>query len=130
MIHSQRKGSLQSPLSGTVHRKYMRFVVFPFMRSFRIVLRKPKGWKWRRIKSIIIIYHEIWWLSSTEFYLFNGFEKNLFSSVQSLSRVRLFATPWIAACQASLSIINSQSLPKLMSIESVMPSKFHDKVLL
>ena len=43
-------------------------------------------------------------------------------SVQSLSRVRLFATPWIAACQASLSITNSWSLPKLMSIESVMPS--------
>ena len=44
------------------------------------------------------------------------------SSVQSLSRVRLFATPWIAACQASLSITNSQSLHKLTSIESVMPS--------
>ena len=45
-----------------------------------------------------------------------------FSSVQSLSRIRLFATPWIAARQASLSITNSRSLPKLMSIESVMPS--------
>ena len=45
-----------------------------------------------------------------------------FSSVQSLSRVRLFATPWIAAHQASLSITNSRSLLKLMSIESVMPS--------
>ena len=45
-----------------------------------------------------------------------------FSSVQLLSRVRLFATPWTAARQASLSIANSQSLLKLMSIESVMPS--------
>ena len=45
-----------------------------------------------------------------------------FSSVQSLSCVRLFATPRIAACQASLSITNSQSSPKLMSIELVMPS--------
>ena len=45
-----------------------------------------------------------------------------FSSVQSLSRVRLVATPWIAARQASLSITNSRSLPKLMPIESVMPS--------
>ena len=45
-----------------------------------------------------------------------------FSSVQSLSRVRLFATPWIAARQASLSITISQSSPKLMSIKSVMPS--------
>ena len=44
------------------------------------------------------------------------------SSVQSLSRVRLFVTPWIAARQASLSITNSWSSPKLMSIESVMPS--------
>ena len=44
------------------------------------------------------------------------------SSVQSLSRVQLFATPWITGDQASLSIINFQSLPKLMSIESVMPS--------
>ena len=45
-----------------------------------------------------------------------------FSSVQSLSRVRLFATPWITACQTSLSITNSQSSLKLTSIESVMPS--------
>ena len=45
-----------------------------------------------------------------------------FSSVQSLSRVWLFATPWTAAHQASLSIINSWSLLKLMSIKSVMPS--------
>ena len=42
-----------------------------------------------------------------------------FSSVQSLSRVRLFATPWIAACQASLSITISQSSLRLKSIESV-----------
>ena len=46
----------------------------------------------------------------------------LFSSVQSLSRVRLFATPWITARQASLSITISQSSPKLTSIMSVMPS--------
>ena len=45
-----------------------------------------------------------------------------FSSVQSLSHVQLFVTPWTAARQASLSITNSQSLPKPMSIESVMPS--------
>ena len=45
-----------------------------------------------------------------------------FSSVQSLSRVRLFATPWTAARQASLSITNYQSSPRFRSIESVMPS--------
>ena len=43
-----------------------------------------------------------------------------FSSVQLLSRVQLFATPWTAARQASLSITNSRSLFKLMSIESVL----------
>jgi len=47
-----------------------------------------------------------------------------FSSVQSLSPLRLFATPWTAACQASLSITNSWSLLKLMSIESVIPSNY------
>ena len=45
-----------------------------------------------------------------------------FSSVQSLSRVRLFATPWIAACQASLSTTNSPSSLRLMAIKSRMPS--------
>ena len=57
---------------------------------------------------------------------FNKFNKNfkngLLSSVQLLSRVWLFVTPWIAACQASPAITNSQSLLKLMSIELVMPS--------
>ena len=46
----------------------------------------------------------------------------MFSSVQSLSRAQLFATPWTTACQAFLSITNSWSSPKLLSIESVMPS--------
>ena len=58
-------------------------------------------------------------------YFFSGFYPfsiPQFSSVQSLSCVLLFVTPWIAAHQASLSITNSQSSLKLMSIESVMPS--------
>ena len=46
----------------------------------------------------------------------------MFSSVQSLGRVGFFATPWTASCQASLSITNSWSLLKFMSVESVMPS--------
>ena len=49
------------------------------------------------------------------------FAAGWFSSVQLLSRVQVFVTPWTAACQASLSITNSQSWLKLMSIESVMP---------
>ena len=52
----------------------------------------------------------------------NKIPQAVFSSVQSLSRVWLFATPWIAAHQASLSITNSRNSPKLTSIESVMPS--------
>ena len=55
-------------------------------------------------------------------------------TVQSFSRVRLFATPWTAACQASLSFTITQSLLKLMSIESVMPSNHlflcHPRLLL
>ena len=51
-----------------------------------------------------------------------GSPQSFLSSVQSLSRVRLFATPWIPAHQASLSITNSRSSLKLMSVESVMPS--------
>ena len=47
-----------------------------------------------------------------------------FSSVQSLSGVRLSVTPWIAARQTSLSITNSQSLLRFMPIESVMPSSY------
>ena len=50
-----------------------------------------------------------------------AFDKIQYSSVQSLSRIWLFATPWTAARQASLSITNSRSLPKPMFIELVMP---------
>ena len=53
---------------------------------------------------------------------YDSFHEGSVSSVQSLSRVRLFVTPWIAARQASLSITNSQSSLRLTSIESVMPS--------
>ena len=58
------------------------------------------------LKNIFAMYRILYW----------------FSSVQSLSHIRLFVTPWTAARQTSLSITNSRSLPKLMSIESVMPS--------
>ena len=55
-------------------------------------------------------------------YMMLLYTRLLFSSVQSLSRVQLFETPWTATHQASLSITNSWSLLKLMSTESVMPS--------
>ena len=63
-------------------------------------------------------------ISNNEFSIRSIHQSALFiciSSVQSLSRVRLSATPWISAHQASMSITNTRSLPKLMSIESVMP---------
>ena len=50
------------------------------------------------------------------------YKPDMFSSVQLISRVRLFATPWIAAHQASLSITNTWNSPRLTSIDSVMPS--------
>ena len=58
----------------------------------------------------------------TDSCLSNSSARQTFSSVQSLSCVLLFTTPWTAACQASLSITNSQSLLKLMPMELVMPS--------
>ena len=75
----------------------------------------------------------IFFLRQRPSYLFSFFPPDLpriwrydwitFSSVQSLSCVRLFVTPWSAACQASSSITNCQSLPKPMSIDSLMPSQ-------
>ena len=67
------------------------------------------------------------WNVSIEAKILIGKHKNNlspFSSVQSLSSVRFFQTPWTTGRQASLSITNSQSLPKLMSIEVVMPSNY------
>ena len=71
----------------------------------------------------------LWWLISLSYRVKSYWWANneicelscRFSSVQSLSHVQLFATAWTTARQASLSISNSQNLPKLMSIESVMP---------
>ena len=64
-----------------------------------------------------IVFKRLSWKAKTQ-----KSQHNSFSSVHSLSQVQLIATPWTAACQASLSITNSQSLLKLMSIESVIPS--------
>ena len=61
-------------------------------------------------------------MSVSVFLIYWGAPMLCISSFQLLSHVRLFATPWTAARQASPSITNSQSLPKLMAIESVMPS--------
>ena len=69
---------------------------------------RPTGRIWRDISEIC----------TSKSYIYSMIQ---FSSVQSLSRVWLFVTPWISVRQASLSITNSQSSPRLTSIESVMP---------
>ena len=78
-------------------------------------------------KSLQVVFFNFSWQISRGASLVAQLVKNLaamqeFSSAQSLSRVRLLATPWIAARQASLSITNSQSSLKLKSIKLVMPS--------
>ena len=67
---------------------------------------------------LLFLPQDLWWIRNQYFRQ----PPDQFSSVQLLSHVRLFATPWITACQASLSITNSRSSLKLMSIKSVMPS--------
>ena len=74
------------------------------------------------ISSLEFVYHAPSWMPQPSPRPLLSPSSVQFSSVQLLSRVRLFATPWITACQASLSITNSWSLPKPMPIESVMPS--------
>ena len=95
----------------------------PILWKFKSIWWQVKGtyihknetlWKMRMALNIVCNYlHTI--ICTYVYYIY-------FSSVQSLSRVQLFATPWIAARQVSLSITNSWSLLKLMSIESVIPS--------
>ena len=75
-------------------------------------------WSDYSLDGIIIIQQLLY----PNFLLFSLVPHITLSSVQSLSRVRLFVTPWITARQASLSITNSRSSLKLTSIESVMPS--------
>ena len=83
---------------------------------------KTENWTWHLSMwlSLVSDYHS---LQRLHYVLCGRWVSVQFSLVQSLSRVWLFATPWIAARQASLSITNSRSLLKLMPIESVMPSR-------
>ena len=80
-------------------------------------IKRCDYFQWKHSKTILFIdaFYYLEFLGT----LIEGLQ---FCSIQSFSCLRLFVTPWTTACQASLSIINSQSLLKLMSIESVMPS--------
>ena len=89
---------------GILSARILDSVAFPFSRGSSL----PRNWT--PISCIARRFFNNWAIRET------------LSSVQSLSRVRLFVTPWFEAGQASLSITSSQRLPKLTSIESVMPS--------
>ena len=93
------------------HRVEQRCSFVLVTEPWHIVWSSPP-WELGRLAQILLLYRN------------RDSEKRSYSlsSLQSLSRVRLFATPWTAACQASLSTTNSQTLLKLMSIGSVMPS--------
>ena len=84
------------------------------------------GLKRQDLRCILLVLGTVWsWVGNTSSFLMLVISHTMqgqFGSVQLLSHVQLFVTPWTAACQASLSITNSWSLPKLMSIELMMPS--------
>ena len=88
------------------------YIFASLFNSLHLDFPKQYWWKTER-QEMCLIHHSIFKVQ--HFFI-------LFSSVQSVSHVRLFATLWTAAHQASLSITNSRSLLKLMSTESVMPS--------
>ena len=87
---------------------YYFYLIRPLVNRYKCYNQKIIAWMTRIVILLII-----------ELVCLCGISQ--FSSVQLLSRVQLFVTPWIAACQASLSITNSRSSLRLMSIESVMP---------
>ena len=111
-----------SSVHGILQARILEWVVIPFSRGssqprdqsqvFGIAGRFLIVWATRGVKDIYDIFYIYMYVCICI----------CISSVQSLSRVQLFATTWTAAHQASLSITNSWSLPKPMSIESVMPS--------
>ena len=89
---------------------------------FRVVQINAFSSEWLFNSWWKLLYSFFSYLYFLVFYILYNRRDKWICSVQSLSCVWLFATLWTAACQASMSITNSQSLPKLMSIESVMPS--------
>ena len=104
----------------------MLSVFLDYLRMLNCCSESLAFWIW---ENILLCWEGIWFVPLFKNELANLMQCQLkrmhsppFSSVQSLSRVRLFVTPWIAACQASLSITNSQSSLRFMSIESAMPS--------
>ena len=115
---------LQPPPTVILELKQMKYdTVSTFLPSICHVVMQPDA---MLFAFLMLTFKPVFSLSSFTFMKrllsFSSLSAIQFSSVQSLSCVQLFATPWTAARQPSLSIINSWSLLKLMSIESVTPS--------
>ena len=92
---------------------------------YNVIAAQNKSLLKKKKINLYYLKRHIWLIYTLDFKYFKTVYTLInvsFSSLQLLSRVQLFATPWTAAPQASLSITNSRSLLKLMSIESVMPS--------
>ena len=89
-------------------------ITFTLVREYHFILLSIKTFRW-------MIFNAPKLLMICMFYMFHEKHSLQFSSVHSLTHVWFFATLWTAACQASLSIMNSQNLLKLMSIDLVMP---------
>ena len=108
---------------------FISFSIFSFRMLFYFEFLNVDSCSLWIVSSCILLWDYLYWgffgfASTSCFREITNLISVQFSSVQLLSRVRLFASPWTAARQASLSITNSQSLFKLMSIESVMPSNY------
>ena len=113
----------------TLQKKKWERISQPLSFSLMLLANDPHCWTPWEAESKRT---QVMWLSGIELHVenvdntwnhvFRFFDSHQFSSVQSLSHIQFFAIPWIAACQASLSITNSRSSLKLTSIESVMPS--------
>ena len=122
------------PMSGPVTNRWEKSLgILPWGLHKVLLWIRPfcdlkRTWKARGKSSVLLMtmIYDLCRLSSvvSRMNLHSAYYIAQFSSVQSLSHVWLFATPWTAAGQASLPITNSRSLPTLMSIESVMPSNY------
>ena len=104
-----------STIHGILQARILEWVAISFSR------RSSRPRDWTQVSRIVGRRFTIWATRESAL-VRNSFSSVQFSSVQSLSRVRFLATPWIPALQDSLSITNSRSSLKLTSIKSVMPS--------
>ena len=123
MVEDWAKKKIKKRRNAQTHLSFHLYLCFQASRYRKNVkVYRPScliylGSEKREWGSYIVGRNKIWYIAFREY-----FKKMFFSLVQLLSSVRLFVTPWTAGCQASLSITNSWSLPRLMFIDSVMPS--------